>query len=275
MATVKKPEMPILRESADEIYQRIYNRAVELASLRGDTPPSPEEGQIFYDFQYPLAEEISEQQQLDEYKFLQWFLPWSDGEFLDAWGVFLGLKRKENELDKPYRERLLAKASEEEGSGAIYDYTRWVKEVPGAGEAYIWGEAPNTVHIAITGENGLPASEDLVATVLQHLQREDRHHMNDKLVVKPSEILEITITGTITVWEPDVSIEANILEIEKNIRTYVQEQTKKIVYSDLYRLFKVDGVLDYGQVTLNGGQANVEIPFASIPVIKSLVVTSQ
>ncbi|QDX95307.1 hypothetical protein EEL30_25265 [Brevibacillus laterosporus] len=274
MAEVKKPDMPLLRETAEEIYQRMYNRASELATARGETPPSPEEGEIFYDFHYPLAMEISEQQQLDEYRFLQWYLPWADGEFLDAWGVFLGVKRKANEPDELYRQRLIAKAGEEEGTGAEYDYKRWVKEVPNVGEVFIWGEAPNTVHIALTDQDGQPASEELVKEVTEHLALPDKHSLNDKVMVQAAKALEVTVSGDLLEWESTVSIEEIKEKIQAGIVAYVNKQSKKILYSEVYRLFKVDGVIDYRNVLLNGTQDNIDFTFSTIPIMKNVTVNT-
>ncbi|TPG69220.1 hypothetical protein EEL31_12250 [Brevibacillus laterosporus] len=274
MAEVKKPDMPLLRETAEEIYQRMYNRASELAQARGETPPSSEEGEIFYDFHYPLAMEISEQQQLDEYRFLQWYLPWADGEFLDAWGVFLGVKRKANEPDELYRQRLIAKAGEEEGTGAEYDYKRWVKEVPNVGEVFIWGEAPNTVHIALTDQDGQPASEELVKQVTEHLALPDKHSLNDKVVVQAAKALEVTVSGDLLEWESSVSVEEIKKKIQAGIVAYVNKQSKKILYSEVYRLFKVDGVIDYRNVLLNGTQDNIDFTFSTIPIMKNVTVNT-
>ncbi|EJL22476.1 baseplate J/gp47 family protein, partial [Brevibacillus sp. BC25] len=131
MATLDKPEMPILRETPDQIYQRMANRMALIAQQRGETPPATEEGEIFYDLGYPIAEEISDQQQLFEYGFLQRFLPWADGEFLDATGVFFGLSRNEGETDDAYRQRLIDRARTEEGDGRRQDYERWARNVGG------------------------------------------------------------------------------------------------------------------------------------------------
>ncbi|MFC8689275.1 baseplate J/gp47 family protein [Brevibacillus porteri] len=86
---------------------------------------------IFYDLGYPIAEEISDQQQLFEYGFLQRFLPLADGEFLDATGVFFGLSRNEGETDDAYRQRLIDRARTEEGDGRRQDYERWARNVDG------------------------------------------------------------------------------------------------------------------------------------------------
>lgn len=272
MAAIEKPQMPLLRETPDQIYQRMVNRMNDAALARGDLPPATEEGEIYYDFDYPIAEEISEQQQIDEYKFMQWFLPWADGEYLDAWGVPLGVKRLDGESDDSYRDRLEAKAAEEEGNGAESDYNRWVREVPGVGQIFIWGEAPNTVHIALTDINGLPATESLVAAVQTHLAQSDKHHMNDNLIVEAAKTVNLVIAGELLELDATATLQQVTPIIEAGIRSYAKAQQTKILYSEIYRLFKVAGVIDYHNVTVNGGTTNVDIPFAYIPVVQTVTV---
>lgn len=272
MAALTRPEMPILRETADQIYQRMVNRMNALAAERGDVPPSTEEGEFHYDLLYPNAEEISEQQQLLEYGFLQGFLPWADGEFLDAHGVWLGLSRLEGETDEIYRGRLLAKAAEEEGNGSQYDYTRWAKEIGGVGEVFVWGEPPNTVHLAITDMAGLPASPQLVSDLQAYLSRPDKHHMNDHVVVSAAEAINLAITGAVEL-APGVELAQVQASIESGIRKYVKTNRQKLLFSEIYHLFRVDGVIDYKEVRINGADDNITITFAVVPVVSSVVVT--
>ncbi|UFJ40096.1 baseplate J/gp47 family protein [Brevibacillus humidisoli] len=225
-----------------------------------------------YDLEYPLAEEISEQQQLREYHFLQGFLSWADGEFLDAHGVLLGLKRNEGENDESYRDRLIAKAVEEEGSGAEYDYTRWTKEVANVGEVFVWGEPPNTVRIAITDATGAPASADLVTAVQEHVNRPDKHHMNDQVIVSAATAINLSITGQVEL-AAGTTLDQVAPQIEAGIREYIRTQRERVLYSEVHRLFKVQGVVDYRNVLINGSTDNVTIPFGSIPVAASVEVT--
>lgn len=274
MAALEKPKMPILRETPEQIYQRMVNRLHALAEKRGELPPATDEGEIFYDLEYPIAEEKSDQQQLLEYFFLQGFpVIWSDGEYLDAHAAWLGLSRKPDESDEAFRDRLLAKAGEEEGNGAEYDYIRWVKEVSGVGEVFVWGEAPNTVHIAITDTNDMPAPQELVSVVQTYLEQPNKHHMNDKVIVTPSPVVNLSVTGEITEVATGTTFEQVKPVIESSIRTYVKKQRDKILYSEVYRLFKVAGVIDYKNVKINGSTANVSLTFAAVPVLTSLEVT--
>lgn len=271
MATLTKPEMPILRETPDQIYQRMANRMAQLANERGDTPPATEEGELFYDLLYPLAEEISEQQQLLEYAFLQGFLPWADGEYLDAHGMFFGLERLEEESDDQYRERLVERARSEQGDGRRIDYERWARNIEGVGGAIAIEKARHdlSIDVYITDLNGQPASVELAQQVQTKLE-ERRRALHD-LQVLPASVFPVTVSVRL-VLRDDAVMETVQEEISKRIAAYLRERAE-IVYQVVGSLFFVDGVEDFSEYTLNGGEENLTVPADAVPSL-SLVVTT-
>lgn len=282
MATIEKPEMPILRETPDQIYQRMANRMSALAQQRGDTPPATEEGEIFYDFDYPIAEEISEQQQLFEYGFLQRFLLWADGEFLDANGVFFGLPRKDGETDDQYRQRLIERAQTEEGDGRVQDYERWARDVAGVGGAAGIEKArhDNSIDLYITDVDGIPASLELCELVRTRLE-EKRVGLHD-LQVLPAEVFTVNVSVRL-VLRSDVTVEAVTAEITDQIKSYLKGRSSirwavpdgsyQIVYQQIGALFFVDGVEDFADYTLNGGEANLTVPAKAVAMLNLVVTT--
>mgnify|MGYP001335055921 CR=1 FL=1 len=271
MATLTKPEMPILRETPDQIYQRIANRMAKLAAERGDPPPATEEGELFYDLLYPLAEEISEQQQLLEYGFLQRFLPWADGEYLDANGVFFGLPRLENENDDQYRERLLERARTEEGDGRRIDYERWARDVEGVGGAVAIEKARHdlSIDVYITDLSGQPASTELAEQVRSKL--EDKRRALHDLKVLPAKLYPVTVAVRL-VLRSDAVLETVQAEITSRITSYLKGRTE-IVYQVIGSLFFVDGVEDFADYTLNDGEVNLDVPADAVASL-TLVVTT-
>lgn len=271
MATLEKPKMPILRETSDQIYQRMANRMTLLANQRGDTPPATEEGEIFYDLLYPLAEEISEQQQLLEYAFLQGFIPWADGEFLDAHGVFLGLPRKLDEGDDDYRKRLIERAQTEEGDGRRGDYERWARDIDGVGDATAIEKARHdlSIDVYITNSQGQPASTDLAQQVEQKLS-EKRRALHD-LKVFPAKMFEIKIEVKLVLREGAV-IERVKDAITSQLNAYVKGRPR-IVYQQMGSLFFVDGVLDFTSYSVNGGTANVTVEGDAVAMLNLVVTT--
>ncbi|UFJ40114.1 baseplate J/gp47 family protein [Brevibacillus humidisoli] len=271
MAAIEKPEMPILRETADQIYQRMVNRLEALAQERGETLPATEEGEFFYDLLYPIADEISEQQQLLEYAFVQGFLPWADGEFLDAHGVFMGLERNIDEADDPYRQRLIDRARTEEGDGRRIDYEQWARAIDGVGGAVAIEKARHdlSIDVYITDSTGQPASAELAQQVRDQLE-EKRKALHD-LQVLPANVYPVSVSVAL-ILEPDAVMEKVTSEITNQIKTYLKGRSE-IVYQVIGSLFLVDGVKDFTNYTLNGGTANLTIPADAVATLELVVTT--
>ncbi|WP_340701353.1 baseplate J/gp47 family protein [Brevibacillus borstelensis] len=271
MATIGKPEMPILRETPDQIYQRIANRMADLARQRGETPPATDEGELFYDFEYPLAAEISEQQQLLEYGFIQRFLPWADGEFLDANGVFFGLSRNEGETDDAYRQRLIDRARSEEGDGRRQDYERWARNVEGVGGAVAIEKARSdlSIDVYITDMSGQPASAELADLVRRKL--EDKRRALHDLQVLPANVYPVTISVRL-ILRPDAEMDKIQEQITNQIKTYLKGRSQ-IVYQQIGAFFFVDGVVDFTDYTLNGGEVNLTVPADAVSSLNMVVTT--
>lgn len=271
MATLVKPKMPILRETPDQIYQRMANRMRLLAEQKGDTPPATEEGEIYYDLLYPLAEEISEQQQLLEYGFLQRFLPWADNEFLDANGVFFGISRSEGETDESYRQRLIERAQTDEGDGRRQDYEHWARNVEGVGGAVAIEKARHdlSIDVYITGLDGQPVTPEQAKLVRTKLE-EKRKGLHD-LQVLPAKTFPVTISVKL-ILRPDAQLEDVKENINKQMATYLKGRSQ-IIYQQIVALFFVDGVIDIAEYTLNDSEMNLAVPADSVASL-SLVVVS-
>ncbi|WP_103110782.1 baseplate J/gp47 family protein [Brevibacillus reuszeri] len=271
MATIDRPEMPVLQETPDQIYQRMANRMTLLAEQRGDTPPATGEGEIFYDLLYPLAVEISEQQQLFEYGFLQRFLPWSDGEFLDATGVFFGLPRNADETDDAYRQRLIDRARTEDGDGRRKDYERWARDVDGVGGAVAIEKARHdlSIDVYITDLEGQPATTELVTLVQAKL--EDKRKALHDLKILPANLFPVNVAVRL-VLRADAVPENVQQQIITQIKTYLKGRSQ-IVYQQIGALFFVDGVEDFADYKINNAEANLTVPADSVATL-TLVVTT-
>ncbi len=271
MGTVDKPVMPILRETADQIYQRIVNKMYLLAQQRGITPPATEEGEIYYDLLYPVSQEISEQQQLLEYSFLQAFLPWADGEYLDAHGYLLGLDRKPGEDDEPYRIRMLERARTEEGNGRLLDYEIWAHTVPGVGSAVAVEKERNSfsVDVYITDMNGDPASTEFCVYVRNQLE-EWRVALHD-LQVHPAPVFTVQVNVKLSLTS-GVTVDSVTKEITKKITEYLKGRSQ-IVYQQVGAFFFVPGVIDFSNYTLNGGIVNLVKPMNAVSILKLVITT--
>ncbi|WP_139491516.1 baseplate J/gp47 family protein [Brevibacillus dissolubilis] len=259
MEKMNKPQMPILRETPDQVYQRMANRAKALYEARGETPPATAEGEFFYDLWYPFAEEISENQQLLEYAFLQGFLVRAEGEYLDAHGNRDGLTRKEGEDDETYRERILKRTRTEEGNGRRADYEVWARMVPGVGNAVAIEKERNdlSIDLYLTDPDGQPVSEEVAEEVRKVLWI-SRRIVGHDLACHPAPVYPLKVAVKLTFSDAGKRDSA-IQLIAKRIRDYIKGRSL-IVYQQIGALFFVDGVTDFHEYVLNGGTDNVNVP---------------
>lgn len=270
MATLNRPEMPILRETPDQIYQRMANRMAEIARQREQTPPATEEGEVFYDLLYPFALELSEQQQLLEYAFLQGFVPWADGDFLDAHGYLIGLDRTPDENDESYRQRLINRARTEEGYGRRTDYEAWALEIPGVGRCVAIEHERNDVSIDLylTDMNDQPVTQEFADSVEASLWGTKRVAGHD-LVAHPAPVYSVNVSVKILMSD-ETKRESAITLITQRINEYLKGRTS-IIYQQIGALFLVDGVSDYTFYTLNGGSANLIRPAKAVSILTLVV----
>lgn len=255
------PDMPILEETPDMIYQRWVNRAITLANERGLPPPPVSEGEYIYDLWYPIAQEIAEQQELLTYAFLQAFPIWADEEFLDAHGWAEGVPRKEGEDDDMYRLRMLDKAFTEEGSGRRKDYEIWAKEVEGVGNAFAREKErhDNSIDLYLTDMAGQPVTPDFADQVKAQLW-EDKRIAGHDLAVHPASVFAVRIEAKL---DTTVNLSELAETIRKRILKYAEGRTK-LVYNVVASLLLAPGVENYSHFTLNGDIQDIEIPVASL-----------
>jgi len=272
MATVRpqKPEMPLLRETPDQIYQRIANRATAYALSKGGAPPPTEEGEIFYDMWYPLAEEWAEQQQISEYEFLQGFVVWADGEFLEAHGYGVGVDRKEGEATEDYRDRILETNRTEEGNGRVQDYERWALEIAGVGGAVGIEHERNDVSIDLylTDKNGQPVTPEFASEVRTKL--EVKRVAGHDLQCFPAGSFEVRVRVRLIL--NDESKRADVVAlITSRLQEYMNNNSV-IKYQQVGSLFWVDGVDDYKDFTINDATENLVKPTKSVSSLNLVVM---
>ncbi|BAU28950.1 baseplate J-like protein [Aneurinibacillus soli] len=256
-------QMLLLRETPDMIYERVANR------VKGVIPT--EQGSDFYVFNYPMCEEIAEQQIIFEYAWIQGFPIWADGEFLDWHGQkeFLRLPRIPGESDDSYRDRLIQAASEREGWGRKVDYARLARNA-GAGYAKAVEYQRNdlSVDIYVTDLDGNPADESLCQRIREAIET-DRMALHD-VMVHPAIVNAVNIESKLF-FSPDITDE-QIRQAEQLIMNRIMQYTEKntfLRYHAIGALFLIPGVtIDYTAYTVNGGADNIQTPEGAVNVVK-------
>ncbi|MED0757420.1 baseplate J/gp47 family protein [Aneurinibacillus thermoaerophilus] len=261
LALPKLPSMPILEETAEEIYQRFVNRAIELAKKNGTPPPPTGEGEDFHYMWFPLAQEWAEQQELLTYAFIQGFPVWADGEFLQAHAWAEGVEPKDGEDDELLRLRILDHAFLEEGTGRRKDYEAWAKEIPGVGGAIAVEKErhDNSIDLYLTDMNGQPVTPEFAEQVKEAMWEEKRIAGHD-LQAHPAPVFTLRVEATLnTTSDP-----ASLADLIKNRIVEYAKGRSTLVYNYIAALLLVDTVENYSNFTLNGDTEDIIVPDKSI-----------
>lgn len=193
----------------------------------------------------------------------------------------------DREDDDNFRMRIYFKIRYPATSGNVYHYQQWATEVNGVGAVKIFPlwNGPGTVKVSILDANGDPATEELIKAVEDHIDPEPKQHGGGEAPVGAL----VTVT-TATPKEIHVSAKVELGATAGGIGT-VQEAYKEALadyfHSVAYDgetvsisvarvgniLFDVPGVVDYTNLTINGGTDSVPIGEEEVPKVGVVTLT--
>ena len=199
--------------------------------------------------------------------------------------------------DDDYRERIQESISGPAENGNKQHYKTWCESVEGVGHAKIvplWN-GPNTVKGIIYAEDGTPASATIIARVQNYIDPDDDNDgEGDGLGEGVAEIgahftavapstLNLTVAATLTLAS-GYTIEMVQDDLEEAIENYLKnavienddDVTEPIIrYNAIGAIFlDSEGVIDYSNLTLNGGTGNIQPDDDEVVVLNSLTITS-
>ena len=168
----------------------------------------------------------------------------------------------DGEYDESLISRYYEKLQRPAKSGNKYHYEQWAKEVEGVGEAKTiprWS-GPLTVKVIIVDANKKTADTGLVDKVFEHIE-ENRPFGADVTVVSATpKTVDISVTLTLLDGFVDSSVKENI---KINIENYLKTIAFRSIYVSYAKIGSIildtEGVLDYSDLTLNLGIANIEV----------------
>lgn len=176
----------------------------------------------------------------------------------------------DRESDDELRNRVLERARNPATSGNAAHYRQWALEVPGISDARVtpvW-DGPGTVRVVLLADDKTAPDPSIIADATAHIESQ-RPVGADVTVVGATEV-PINISATLTLEDGyDVSdvqpaIEANIVEYLAGL-AFVDDTVR---YSKIANaLLDVEGVLDYANLTVNGGTSNITVADDAVAVL--------
>lgn len=175
------------------------------------------------------------------------------------------------ESDNDLRKRYYDKLQRPGKAGNKYHYLEWAKEVVGVGDARVFPRfnGPLTMKVVIIDANKQPASDELVARVYNHISEEMPFGVED-LNVSSATGVPININVDLTIAD-GFTEEMAINSIKENVTKYLQELAFKqsfVSYAKIGSLIiDSEGVLDYQNLLVNGGTANIPIAEDEVAIV--------
>lgn len=155
-------------------------------------------------------------------------------------------------------------------SGNKNHYIKWAKEVAGVGKAKCFSLAygPNTVEVCVIGNDGLPASPELIEDVQNYIdpgitgKGEGEAPAGAYCTVTTATEVKINITGDVKIIE-GYNFDVVKSQIETNIKEFLKEKSFDVDYISYAQIanviFNTPGIEDYSELQLNGSVSNIPV----------------
>jgi uncharacterized phage protein gp47/JayE len=182
----------------------------------------------------------------------------------------------DEETDEELRERYYEKVRTPATSGNKYQYKAWAKEVTGVGDAKVFPlwNGNGTVKVVIINSNKRAADSTLITNTASYIEDNRPIGATVTIISGSEKLINISVSLTIdttkyTVATVKASIEATITEYFKSVAfasTYVSYATiGNLIYN-------TQGVIDYSNLLVNSGTANVTLTDEQVPVLGGVTV---
>lgn len=181
------------------------------------------------------------------------------------------------ESDEALLQRVYDKLRKPATSGNVYHYEQWANEVNGVSDAKVYPvwNGPGTVKVVILGDDKKSPTQAVVDAASAHINAECPIGANVTVVGATEFAINVTVTLTLT---SVASIEVAQQEITDSITAYL----KTIAFTDSVvrytqianAILNSESVIDYSNLTINGGTANIETTDEQIAVIGTVVVNA-
>lgn len=181
----------------------------------------------------------------------------------------------DEESDEALLQRVYDKVRKPATSGNAYHYEQWAKEVAGVGDARVYPlwNGPGTVKVVVLGDDKRAPSQSVIDAVEEHIESERPIGANVTIVGATE--FAININATLT-----IASGTTIADVKSDIEEAVTEYLKSLAFSDnLVRytsiasiLLDVPRIIDYENLTVNGGTSNIELDSDQVAVLGAVTL---
>lgn len=187
----------------------------------------------------------------------------------------------DEEDDETLRARYYLDVQEPSTSSNRADYRKWALEIAGVGgvKTFPLARGDYTVDVVIINDQHKPPDETLVQTVQAHIDPgstglgDGRAAIGAHCYVLAATALPVSLSAMLTLSDPDAQ-ETATSAISEAVTGYLADlpfsdaQSAIVSYAQIGSLLlDVDGVIDYADLTLNGGTSNIRVGDREVAVL--------
>lgn len=179
------------------------------------------------------------------------------------------------ETEEEAKERYYALAKKPPTSGNKYHYESWAMEVSGVGAAKCipkWN-GPGTVKVLIIDQDREEADADLINAVAEHIEEE--RPVGPTITVVSATPLPINVNANL-ILQSGYTVAAVKETIESEINSYLKDIAFEQDYVSLAHIGRsilgINGIVDYENLTINGGISNIDIAEDEVPTLGVVTV---
>jgi len=196
---------------------------------------------------------------------------------------------KEIEDDESYRQRILLKIRQPELNSNKAQIRKWCNDVVGVGAARVFPlwNGVNTVKAVLVDSEKKPASQIIVDQVQQYIDPnstglgEGVADIGCVFTAKAAETVDINLSFRVTQLATGKDINDVVEETTAGLTSYLrnlafkEESRKDIVrYQEIAAmLLNAEAIIDFDNLEVNGGTANIEIDLESVAVTGTITAT--
>jgi len=192
------------------------------------------------------------------------------------------------ETDTHLRQRLKEAISDPSQNGNARHYRTWCESITGIGIARVdalWS-GNNTVRAVLIGTDGLPASSTLVSQVQEYVDPGGTG-LGDGTANIGSFFTAVAATATAIdiSFSAQLSTLADLQTVKEACEEAVRAYFKTLALASTDKsgmtiraaaianiIFDVDGVVDYSNLTIGGGTANINVPYTAVPTLGVMTI---
>ena len=163
-------------------------------------------------------------------------------------------------------------------SGNKAHYRQWAKETPGVGDADVIPqmEGPGTVGVIVVDQEMQPVEEAVVQACGQHIEAV-RPVGTGAVTVRSAQGLAIHVSAAVRM-EASTTIETVQTAFAGALAAYLRQAAfvkRELLYNRIaFMLLDCPGVIDYTELVVNGGTANIAVGVHQVPVLGEIQVTA-